>query len=320
MEKQYYFSFIDDVIWVLRDLEREAPQSLFDNGFFKILKNAHEKYSLKVQLNLFYRTDFYYGMEEFNLSMVTDKYKKEFENSSDWLKFGFHSLQEFPDYPLVNSSYDDVYKLYNMIKNEVVRFAGEKSFAAGVVPHWLPVSLEGCRALCDCGAKLVAVSVGTKKEYDGNPDSLPYGHAGRLLQNKQPETMLFTRDTRNTAIASSICGYNHFDNPELFDNDKDLYYVKDEKSGLNFKKLDDNFDLNLFNVSELKEELERRKKDQLICIGNHEQYYFKDYFSYQPEYEEKIYTMAKILKEAGRECVFIEELLELGVGLRIHNN
>ena len=51
-----------------------------------------------------------------------------------------------------------------------------------------------------------------------------------------------------------------------------------------------------------------------MCIGNHEQYYYQDYASYQPEYEEKIYEMARTLKEAGRECIFIHELIELGKG------
>lgn len=309
---QYYFSFIDDVIWVFRDLTRQRPKSLFDNPFFKILKNAHEKYDLKTQLNLFYRTDYYYGMDEFTLAEVTDAYKEEFRANSDWLKLGFHSFQEFPDYPHVNSTYEDIYKLFNMIKNEVIRFAGEECFAYGVIPHWLPVSFDGCRALYDCGAKLVGVTVGKTMEYGGDPSVLPYGHAQRLLNFKKPETKLFTRDTRDVAIESSICAYNHFDDPALEQNDKVLGYVKDEKTGLNFKKLDDNFDLNLFNVEELKAELERRKNDELICIGNHEQYFFKDYFAYQPEYEEKIYTMAKTLKEAGRECIFIEELVELG--------
>ncbi len=312
MSKQYYFSFIDDVIWVLRDLTRQKPKSLFDNPFFKILKNAHEKYDLKTQLNLFYRTDYYYGMDEFTLAEVTDAYKAEFKTNSDWLKLGFHSFQEFPDYPHVNSTYDDIYKLFNMIKNEVIRFAGEECFAYGVIPHWLPVSKDGCRALYDSGAKLVGVTVGKTMEYGGDPSVLPYGHAQRLLNFKKPETKLFTRDTKDTAIESSICAYNHFDNLALEQNDKVLGYIKDEETGLNFKKLDDNFDLNLFNVEELKAELERRKNDELICIGNHEQYFFKDYFAYQPEYEEKIYTMAKTLKESGRECIFIEELVELG--------
>ena len=309
---KYYFSFIDDVIWVLRDLTRNKPDGLFSHPFFKILKNAHDKYDYKVQLNLFYRTDYYYGMDEFNLSEVTDAYKEEFEAASDWLKFSFHSYQEFPDYPHINSSYNDIYKLFNMIKKEIFRFAGEKSFGYGIIPHWIPVSFEGCKSLKDSGAKLVAVSVGEKIPYNGNPDSLPYGHAGRLLQGRKEESMLFKRDTKDVAIESSLCGYNHFDNPVLFENDKDLIYIKDEKTGLNFKKLDDSFDLNLFTVTELEKELERREADTLICSGNHEQYFFPDYFAYQPEYEEKIYTLARIAKEQGRKCIFIEDITELG--------
>ena len=46
----------------------------------KILKELHEKYGLKVQLNLFYRTDFYYGNDEFTLAEMTDAYKKEIQS------------------------------------------------------------------------------------------------------------------------------------------------------------------------------------------------------------------------------------------------
>lgn len=309
MSEKYYFSFIDDVIWLFRDLARQRPESIFDNPFLKILKNAHERYGLKTQLNLFYRTDFYYGMDEFNLSEMPDIYKSEFEEASDWLKFGFHSLQEFPDYPFINATYDDVYKIFNMIRDEVVRFAGEKSFAYGLVPHWLPVSEEGCRAFHDCGVKLMSVSAGITKDYDGNPMSLPYGHAGRLLQGRKPEGRLFTRETRDVAIESGLCSYNHFSDSRLYDNDKDMTSIYDEKTGMYFKKLDDNFDLNLFTAKELAEELERRKDHTLMCIGNHEQYFYPDYFAYQSEYEEKIYLMAKTLKESGRKCIFIHEIL-----------
>ena len=31
-------------------------------------------------------------------------------------------------------------------------------------------------------------------------------------------------------------------------------------------------------IEALRAELERRKNDTLICIGNHEQYFFSDYF------------------------------------------
>lgn len=308
MADKYYFSFIDDVIWVFRDLARQKPTSVFDNPFFKILKNAHERYDLKTQLNLFYRTDFYYGMDEFTLSEMPDTYKHEFEEASDWLKLGFHSLQEFPDYPFINASYDDMHKAFNMVRSEVIRFAGEKSFAYGLIPHWLPVSFDGCRALYDCGVRLMSVTAGKTKDYDGNPMQLPYGHAGRLLQNRKPESRLFTRDTRDTAIESGLCSYNHFSDSARYDNDKDLMCFLDKKTGLLFKKLDDNFDLNLFNLQELEQELERRKEHTLMCIGNHEQYFFKDYYAYQSEYEEKIYTMAQKLKEDNRKCIFIHEI------------
>ena len=312
MHNKYFFSFIDDAIWVFRDLTRKRPDSLFDNPFFAILKNAHDRYGLKTQINLFFRTDYYYGMDEFDLSQMTDAYKAEFTEASDWLKLGFHAYQEFPDYPHVNSTYDDIYKLFSMIRDEVIRFAGEKSFAYGVIPHWVPVSFDGCRALRDCGAELVCVTVGDTKEFDGDFDSLPYGHAGRLLQNRKPETKLFTRVTKDVAIANSICGYNHFSDPALFDNDKVLGYVVDPKTGLKFKKLDDNFDLNNYNVEEIREELDRRKNDELICIGNHEQYFFEDYFAYEPDYAERIYEMAKILiEDEKRECIFIEDLAKM---------
>ncbi len=312
MSEKCFFSFIDDVIWVFRDLTRKRPKSLFDNPFFKILKDAHDRYGLKTQLNLFYCTDYFYGMDEFKLSEMTDCYKAEFEAASDWLKLGFHSYQEFPDYPHINSSYDDIYKLFNMIKNEVIRFAGEKSFTNGVVPHWVPVSFDGCRALRDCGAEIVCVTVGKTAEFDGDVSRLPYGHAQRLLQNRKPETRLFTRVTKDVAIESSICGYNHFEDELLWDNDKVIGYVVDEKTGLRFKKLDDNFDLNNYNVEELREELAKRKNDELICIGNHEQYFFPDYFAYLPDYADRIFEMAKILiEDEGRKSIFIEDLVHM---------
>lgn len=314
MDKKYYFSFIDDVIWAFRDVTRQKPTSLFDNGFFRILKNAHDNYGLKVQLNLFYRTDYAYGADEFTLAQMTEDYKQEFIASSDWLKLGVHALQEFPDYPFVNATYSDVYKVYNMIKSEIVRFAGENSFGLGMIPHWLPVSKEGCCALRDSGVEILGVTVGKRSEYNGDMSSLPYGHSFRLLQGRTPDTMIFTRQTKNVAIANSVCSYNHIDDPEFEQNDKVLGYRYDNETGLIFKKLDDEFDLNQYTLAELKEELNRREAHTLMCIGNHEQYYYSDYAAYQPEYEEKIYEMARCLRDTGRKCIFIHELIELGKG------
>ena len=168
MNKKAFF-YIDDTIWALRDLTRTKPKSLFDTPLFKVLKTAHDKYGLKVQLNLFWRTDYFYGNDEFCLADVTDAYKAEFEEASDWLKMAFHAKEEFPDYPHVNSKYKDVFDLFKMTEKEVFRFAGEKSFTYASCLHWLPVSKEGVKALYDCGVRLMDATYGELSEYNGDP-------------------------------------------------------------------------------------------------------------------------------------------------------
>lgn len=163
MEKQAFF-FIDDVIWVMRDLTRQRPASMFDNPFMKMLKKGHDDYGMTVQLNLFYRTDFFYGNDEFTLADMTDAYKSEFEANTNWLRLAFHAKQEFPDYPYVNAAYDDVKANYEAIVGEIKRFAGEDSVSPAICPHWLPISKAGCKALADCGVKFITPSAGETAE------------------------------------------------------------------------------------------------------------------------------------------------------------
>lgn len=305
--------FIDDVIWVFRDLARKKPASLFANPFLSVLKEAHDKYGLKTQLNVFYCTDNYYGNDDFSLSEMPDTYKEEFKANSDWLKLAFHARQEFPDYPYVNASYEQVTEDFNRIKNEIFRFAGEDSFTRAIVPHWLPVSYEGCRALYDCGIRTISATHGVKKEFEGNAEALPYGHAQRLLHNRKPETALFTRDTNNAAIQSSICGYNHVEDVEAYERIlKTTKGIRDEKTGLIFKRACNGICLNLYTSEALTKALSEKIEDnwEYIGIGNHEQYFYEDYFAYQPEYAEKTLYTARKLKEAGYECIFIEELTQ----------
>ena len=297
--KQAYF-FVDDVIWCLRDVAKDRPSSIFDNSYFKMLKKCHDEWGMTVQLNLFYRTDFFYGGEEFTLSDMPDTYKDEFTANSDWLKFAFHAKQEFPDYPYVNAKYEDVKKDYELIIGEIKRFAGEKSVSNAVLPHWLPISREGVQALYDCGVKFIAPSVGPTEEYTGDESVLPYGHAARLLHNRQPETRLYTRPTKDLRIRSSICAYNHITSEE-----RDQYAHKNasiaDKIGIRYRQYGGGPCLNLNTVDEIRESIisEAGKGHEFIGVGNHEQYYYPDYFAYQSDMPEKFYMMAKTLHELG---------------------
>lgn len=309
MNKKTYF-FIDDVIWVFRDLHQKRPSSLFGNAFLKGLKDAHDAYGLKVQLNIFYRTDFYYGFDEFTLSEMTDSYKEEWQANKDWLKFGFHSKQEFPDYPFVNADYSDVAQCYDLTKKEILRFAGEDMLSSIVCPHWLPMSKEGCQALSDRGVRLISPSYGEKKDFNGDRSLLPYGHAQRLLQNRKKETGLFSRQTPDKAINNSICGYNHI-SPE--DHDRTLYNfdsVADAEINICFKRLCNGPCLNLIEKDDVKQwVIDKAQGDYLGC-ATHEQYFYEDYLAYQPDYMKKIMIMAKTARELGYEYMFWDEIID----------
>ncbi len=307
MKKAYFF--IDDTIWVLRDITRERPASLFDNPFLKMLKANHDKYGMKVQLNIFYRTDIYYGYDEFTLADVTDAYKAEWEANSDWLKLAFHALQEFPDYPHLNATYEDTLRLFNEIKTEVLRFAGEKSFAYEICAHWAPVSLAACRALHDSGVKLLHATYGKSSPYNEDPSSLPYGHAARLIRNRQPEARIYRSTDRKEDIACAICAQNHLE-PEqaehVLDNSKAIF---DEASGLFFKTLGD-ITLNIYDYDKLDEVFASRLGREYIGICIHEQYFYPDYFAYQPDYADKIEKMCRILTENGYTFINGDKILD----------
>lgn len=309
MKKAYFF--IDDVIWVLRDLTRQKPASLFDNPYMKMLKDAHDRYGVKTQLNLFYRTDSAYGYDEFSLADMTDAYKAEWETASDWLKFSFHAKQEFPDYPHINTSYEDTYRLFQDMEREVFRFAGEKSFGYGINPHWIPMSKAGVKALADCGAKVLGATVGDDiRNYSGDPTSLPYGHAFRLLQSRQPETKVFTRAGRDLAISNSICGYNHLLENDPAGSSATLDFHWDEETGIYLKSFRKGMTLNLTPLNELEEEFAPCLQNEYFGVATHEQYFYPDYCAYQPDYADKIFKMGELLKDNGYEFIFIEELIQ----------
>lgn len=301
--------FIDDVIWLMRDLTRNRPKRLFDNPFLAMLKKAHTEYGVKVQLNLFYATSPFYGNDHFDLSEMTDAYRQEWEENSHWLRLAFHAYAEFPVFPYVNAPYDEMSAHYRLVTGEIRRFAGEKSLAVGVVPHFAPTSREGIQALKDCGVSVTYATYGEKHPAAEDFSDVPPAFRERFTQNWQPETMLFTRRYENKVVHNTICGYNHITQAqydEIFDTTKT---VTDPGTGMRFKN-SAQLVLNSTKLADLPAELQKLCGRAFLMIGNHEQYFHWDYSLYQPDYAEKIFTMGRILKEAGYHYIFMEELAE----------
>ena len=143
--KRFCFT-VDDNIRFLKDLTEEPRGSIFDNPYLSLYRRLHEKFGLKVQLNLFYR------MDGFDLSQMTDRYKDEFESVSDWLKLSFHSEYENVD-PYITSGYDEVYSHCKAVNDEILRFASPRSLAKTTTIHYCKATKEGLKALKDNGIK-----------------------------------------------------------------------------------------------------------------------------------------------------------------------
>ncbi len=138
---------VDDNIWFLKDLtaNKNKYKSLFDNPFLAVYKRLHDKYGTKVHFNLFYETD------GFNLSQMTDQYKEEWKQNSDWIQLSFHANQEFPDRPYLDAGYDKVTQDCQKLLAEVKRFAGAELIAPVTTLHWGAANINGSRALRDIG-------------------------------------------------------------------------------------------------------------------------------------------------------------------------
>lgn len=310
MNKKAFF-FLDDVIWVFRDLTKQRPASIFDHHFLKALKEIHDDTGLKVQLNIFYRCSYFYGTDDFSLSDMTDAYKAEFEANSDWLKFSYHAKEEFPDYPNVNADYNETKELFLMMEREVIRFAGEKSWQKkSLCTHWIPLSKDACKALYECGTRLVCSDAGVAEEYNGDPNSLPYGHAGRLLQNRKPEARVYLRNIRDVAINRAVCSWNIITPEQHEATKKTLAHIKDEETGICFKVYCNTGTINLCkNFTEVEEDICPALDNEYLGFITHEQYFYPDYYAYQPDSKEKVHHAAKLVRDAGFEFITGEELI-----------
>ena len=305
--------YIDDVLFVFRDLAATKPKSCWEHPFLAHLREAWERYGVKTQLNLFYRGDFFYGVKEamFSLKNVPDMWKGEFQAAKEWLRFGFHSLNEYPDYPWISASYEDVSLAWNMTKGEVERFAGPGMWATAVVPHWGSISRDGCMALRDGGATLVSVSRGDRWEYNGDRTLMPYGHGYRIENHRKPESAIFWRGNGGDDISVSASGYNHLDVEQVVKTLGTYNWIHDLSTGVNFKASTSGGPLlNIYGLKDVAPAFDRAGEKEYFCYATHEQYFFKDYFMYQPDYAAKTLASGKWMYDHGYSYIFMEDSID----------
>lgn len=170
---------VDDNILFFKDIMEKGYKSIFDNPYLAMYKRLHEKFNLKIQLNLFYRTD------GFDLSMMSDRYLDEWKENSDWLKLSFHS-HENNVRPYEFSGYDEVFRDSERVNREILRFASADSLAKTTTVHYCLTTKEGARAVADNGVLgllgLYGTDLSPETSYSVDMDSAAQIRSGNIVK------------------------------------------------------------------------------------------------------------------------------------------
>ena len=179
MDKKFTFT-VDDNIRFLQDLTLTKYESIFDNPYLAVYKKLHQKFNVKVKLYLFYK------MEGFDLSIMTDRYKDEWQKNSNWLKLSFHSEYENEN-PYINSGYEEVFSHCKAVQKEILRFAGECVLGKTTTIHYCITTEDGNRAILDNGIRGVLGLFGTEEEpcisYNLDEDKAKLARLGKTVNH-----------------------------------------------------------------------------------------------------------------------------------------
>ena len=266
-----YDFFIDDNIFFLTDIAKERPRSLFDHFYLKFLKTMYERYGTCFTINLFYKNNY----ESFDLTQFPDSYKGEFADNADWLRMSFHAFSEFPDRPYQNTPPEKIAADYDLILNEIFRFAGEKSYIPMAALHWAMARPSAFAELHKRGVRLLE---------------------GQFLS---PRTGI-TDDGENDYITD--VGYFRNLNDALYLEER--RYLYDFRHNMLFWRND--CTANLWDVETCRDLVNNVQRDT-IGLATHEQYSYPRYFNHLPDHFERMETAIRTASERGYKPVFFQE-------------
>ncbi len=270
----------DDNILFLQDItkNKDVYKSIFENPYLAVYKKAHDEYGAKVHLNLFYEfiptDDFKEHTEYFNLTMMTDKFKGEFEENSDWLKLAFHAKTEYPDMPYKYATAEQITEDCVKVCREIIRFAGEKSMNSTTTIHWGEANRECVRALRSLGFRSL--------------------------------TGYLTKNGNGTPLVAYYLDGEALDNAD----GRDFWYDRDED--MLFGRIDIVLNLHDYDwvMKEIKDITDHPGRSGFVSAMIHEQYFHPDYMNYLPDFEKRVLDVCKYLADKGYEGTLVSEMTE----------
>ena len=296
--KRFNF-YIDDHSFLFTDLTKERPKSAFDHFYLKGLKNIHDKYGLKVTLNCFYYND---HDKSFSLDQMPDIWKQEFIDNSHWLKFSFHAKSEFPDRPYLESSPKEFGKDWDMVQNEIERFAGKESYIAPDIIHWGNIHPTVAQEYVKRGCKSNKTSM--RPMVMGGPSLADRMNGGNMSNTRSREVFQGRNDLEGFAL--------YYDNHEekSFLSRNGNYY--DPLMGLVIRG-EGAICCNLVPLDKTEEKINsftaklEAGGGEFLNAGTHEQYTFPYYCNYLPDHMQRIELAVKTFVENGYKSIFFSE-------------
>ncbi len=291
--------YIDDHSFLFTDLAKERPASAFDHFYLKGLKEINKKYGTKFTLNAFYEN----AHHGFELKDMPDIWKSEFIDNSDWLKFSFHSRSEFPDRIYAEATAEEFGRDWDMVQNEIVRFAGEESYIAPVVIHWAnvhpAVAQESIRRGMTCYSNSFRLRV------MGGPSLADRQKGGNMTQ-------IENRSVSGADKSSGALGYQmHYGFQEETDYlNKHFAYYDPLLKVYFFRNL---LCGNLIPLDKIPGKLDEflsvaeKYGVEAFCNASHEQYTFPYYPNYLPDHMERLELISRLMYEYGCKPVFYSE-------------
>ena len=293
---QRYNFFIDDHSFVFTGIARQRPKRAFDHFYLRGLKKIHDKYGFKITLNVFYRDDHHH----FELKDFPDCYRSEFAGHSDWLRFSMHAYSEFPDRPYIEAGAAEFARDYNLIRREIIRFAGASSWISPVVLHWGNIHPAVAQYLVTHGCR--AYSRSFRPRIMGGPSLQERMQGGNMRA-------IGRRSSAGPGLAEDFEYYYDEGAEKSFLEKHRAYY----HPGLKVFFFAGHCCCNLCSVKQIvaksKTALAAAAASGAEVFGaaSHEQYSFPDYHNYIPDHLVRIETAVRCMAEAGCQPVFFSE-------------
>ena len=112
-------------------------------------------------------------------------------------------------------------------------------------------------------------------------------------------------------ISVSACGYNHLMPEQVKLTTGNYTWLHDRATGCHFMSFRCGAPcLNLYRLEDIPAAMRKILVTDYVIHATHEEYWYKNYFAYQPDSREKLLAACRTVREAGYTYIFNENKID----------